>query len=53
MLVPLKLTTVLSDMMNAPPKDAMHDAPLPRKVVFPVNVRLLLTAMIPPPMALL
>ena len=46
LLIPWKLT-VLYNMQIAPPTE--QDALLSRKVVFPVNVRLLLCAMIPPP----
>ena len=50
LLVPLKLSIVLSDAMIAPPWPPLYNiAVLPRKVVLPVNVRLLLRAEIPPP----
>ena len=48
LLVPLKLSTVRPDVEIAPPLPK-NVAPLSRKVVFPVNVRLLSDAMIPPP----
>ena len=56
LVVPLKLSTVWFNVTIAPPPNAeppngqcLNVALLSRKVVFPVNVRLLLEAMIAPP----
>ena len=50
LLIPLKLSTVWSDVKIAPPattiRNAEHDALLSIKVVFPVNIRLLLLLLV-------
>ena len=50
LLIPLKFSTVWPDVLIAPLHDhgSGHDTLLSRKIVFPVNVRLLLRAMIAP-----
>ena len=60
LVVPLKLSTVWFNVTIAPPPNAeppngqcLNVALLSRKVVFPVNLRLLLKAMIAPPRILL